>query len=148
MSVDQKKFLQAMLLQAVDYVMQEGIPPSQLFREVRSSPILICVSRRRSAASCRAARRFRRQPRRARGTVGAASEPWPLAEAGGGGGEGKMALILSAPGKPGSKGKEDMAYSEKFDGETQRVKVPSNQCLASKLEASLAQRWGDPRCET
>jgi hypothetical protein len=50
----------------------------------------------------------------------------------------------SAPGKPGSLGKEKVAISWKFDFETQRVKVPSSQSVASRLEASLAPCWGDP----
>lgn len=49
-----------------------------------------------------------------------------------------------APGKPGSLGKEKVAISWKFDFEPQRVKVPSSQSLASRLEASLAPCWGDP----
>ena len=56
-------------------------------------------------------------------------------------------LICSAPGKSGSLGKEVLAATWKFEFGTQQVKVLSRERLANEREASLAQCWGDPRCE-
>src|SRR5262245_37127519 len=52
-----------------------------------------------------------------------------------------------APGKPGSMGKEVSGDPLKFEIGTQQVRILPSQRLASRLEASLAWRWGDPRHE-
>ena len=58
-----------------------------------------------------------------------------------------LAYIFCAPGKPGSMGKEVADDPLKFEIGTQQVQVLPSQRLASRLEASRARRWGDPRRE-
>jgi hypothetical protein len=56
--------------------------------------------------------------------------------------------FFRAPGKSGSKGKEDRHTTFwKFETGAQQVQVLPRQRLASSLEASLARRRGDPHRE-